>query len=263
MSNFDPLRYWERRLGEFDLSVVGYAGLGLGFNRWLYRLRRALFRRAVRCVRRDWQGLSVLDVGSGTGFYVSEWLRTGASVTGSDLTRASVERLSIYFPEQDFVQLDIADPPPFGPGSFDAVSAFDVLFHIVDDDRYRAALRNVSLILKDGGYVIFSENFVHGKTVRGGHVASRSLGEICGLLDDAGLEVVLRRPMFVLMNVPIDSRSRFLRMYWSVLERGVSRFPFLGGVAGAALYPLEFLLVSVRKEGPSTELMICRKRAAQ
>jgi hypothetical protein len=33
----------------------------------------------------------------------------------------------------------------------------------------------------------------------------------------------------------------------------------LGGILGAALYPLERRLVAHRKESPSTELMVCRK----
>jgi hypothetical protein len=35
----------------------------------------------------------------------------------------------------------------------------------------------------------------------------------------------------------------------------------LGVVVGAMLYPLELLLVARLQEGPSTELMICRRRS--
>lgn len=262
LDKFDPLRYWEQRIEQFDLAAVGYRSLGLQFNRWPYRLRRRLFRRAVRRLHEDWKGARVLDIGSGTGFYVSEWLRLGASVIGIDLTNAAVARLQGLFPEQTFIQGDVSDALPIAPASFDAVSAFDVLFHIVDDGRYRNAIRNISSALKDGGYVLFSENFVHSATVSAPHVASRPLRLINALLEEAGLEVVARRPMFVLMNAPVDSRSRVLWLYWSLLERVLARFPSLGSVIGALLYPLELLLIATRTEGPSTELMICRKHRA-
>lgn len=263
MDHFDPGQYWERRLEDPDLSAAGYQALGLAYNRWLYRLRRKLFLRELRRLRVDWNGRKVLDIGSGTGFYVSEWLRLGASVTASDLTRASVEQLAASFPGCSVIRLDITETPPFLPASFDAISAFDVLFHIVDDSRYHVALMNIASLLKEGGYLLFSENFVHGRTVRTMHQTSRSLCDVEVLLADARLEIVLRRPTFVLMNAPIDSRSRLLRAYWSLLESGLSRFPWLGGIVGAFLYPLEAMLVSVRKESPSTELMICRKLASR
>lgn len=264
MGEFDPTRYWEERLGTPDLSTVGYQGLGLPYNRWLYRLRLKLFLREARRLRHDWEGQRVLDVGSGTGFYVSAWLRLGASVTGSDLTNASVDELLKILPRESVRRFDIADPPPFEPASFDAISAFDVLFHIVDDVRYEAALGNMATMLKEGGYLFFSENFVRGKpSMKGIHHVSRPLHSIERLLAAADLEIVVRRPMFVLMNAPLDAHTWLLRSYWSVLERTLSRVPSLGGVVGGAMYPLESLLVRVCKESPTTELTVCRKLAAR
>lgn len=208
----------------------------------------------------DWNGKQVLDLGSGTGFYVSEWLRLGAEVTGSDLTRASVGALSTAFPGTEFVQWDISEPPPYARSSFHAVSAMDVLFHIVDDSRYRAALQNVAALLKDGGYFIWSDFLVHGPGVRTVHQVIRPLREVEDQLTACGLEIVLRRPMFVLMNTPVDSTSHALNLQWRVLEDLVARFPRLGNPAGAMLYPLDYLLVSFCREGPSTELVVCRKR---
>lgn len=260
-SDFDPALYWESRLQPFDLLAVGYEGLGLPYNRWLYRLRHACFQRIVRSVRRDWDRAEVLDIGSGTGFYVAEWRRLRASVTGSDLTRVAVKNLSRAFPENRFVQFDVTKDAPFEPESFDAISAIDMLFHIVDDDAYEAAFGNVASLLKAGGYFFLSENFLHGKTVRGTNQVSRSVDDVERALTSSGLELVVRRPMFVLMNAPIDSTSPLLLAYWRKLTSGLSRFPGAGGVVGASLYPLERLLVSTCKEGPSTEFAVCRKSA--
>lgn len=257
--DFDPALYWEDRLQRFDLAAVGYEGLGLPYNRWLYRMRHTVFQQVVRAVRPDWGTAQVLDIGSGTGFYVNEWRRLGASVTGSDLTRVAVENLSQAFPETRFAQFDVTKEPPFEPACFDAISAVDMLFHIVDDGLYEAACRNVASLLKTGGYFVFSENFLHGETVRGTNQVNRTLPEIERALSSAGLEFVLRRPMFVLMNAPIDSASPLLRAYWRKLTAGLSRFPGAGGIVGASLYPLERMLVSVCKESPSTEFAVYRR----
>src|ERR1700716_316355 len=87
--HFDPTRYWESRLSS-HLSVrgVGYLGYGVPFNRWMYRVRKNVFRRVLRDLSLTLPALDVLDVGAGTGFYVDLWRSAGAgSVTAFDLTR--------------------------------------------------------------------------------------------------------------------------------------------------------------------------------
>lgn len=261
---FDPQAYWEQRLQRFDLTAVGYSRIGMPYNRWLYRVRAAVFRRLLRGTGVDWRLARVLDVGSGTGFYVGEWLRVGvADLTGSDLSQVSVENLRRAFPDREFVRLDIAAEPPFPPESFDAVSAFDVLFHVVDDDGYRRALENISTLLRPGGLFLFSENLVHGPAVRLQHQVSRPVEEIEGLLDSAGFEVLRRRPMFVLMNAPVDSRNPLLRSTWKLREGVLSKWESFGVLLGAALFPLELALVAILHESPSTEIVLCRKRAGR
>jgi SAM-dependent methyltransferase len=260
---FDPSAFWERRLTEFDSVAVGYSSLGAPYNRWLYAVRSRVFRRLIKSVRSSWAAARVLDVGSGTGFYVSEWLNAGAThVVASDLTVLATQRLAERFPDVQSVRWDAADEPPFRRGSFDAISVFDVLFHIVDDERYRSALANIAALLRDGGYLFLSENFVHGRSSRLTHQVNRPLSEIEDALCAVGLEVVTRRPMFVLMNAPVDSTNRALHHFWSLLQRAVARYETAGQVLGALLFPLELVLVSVLPEGPSTEAMICRKSAS-
>lgn len=259
-SKFDPKQYWEQRLEPFDLAAVGYRDFGDSFNRWVYRVRRHVFRRTVRSLSHSWDGKRVLDVGSGTGFYVSEWLRTGASVTGSDLTHLSVERLTQAFPNAAFVQWDVSENTPFPPASFDAVSAFDVLFHIVDDSRYAAAFANIARVLRDDGYFLFSEALLHRQTVRVRHQASRPLAEVEALLQANHFELITRRPILVVMNPPIDSANRALHALWRVLDAALRRGATSGAVIGALLYPFELLLVSHLTESPTLEVIVCRKQ---
>jgi hypothetical protein len=61
------------------------------------------------------------------------------------------------------------------------------------------------------------------------------------------------------MNNPIDSRNALFKFYWKGLNYAV-RYGAIGGCAGAILYPLERLLTSTLREGPSTEIAIAQKR---
>jgi SAM-dependent methyltransferase len=271
---------------------VGYLRLGRRYNAWMYRVRGEVFDRILQGIgnresgigNREsgvgagggsysrlptpyslewWRGREVLDVGSGTGFYVDRWLRAGARVTGLDLTDVAVDELARSFPEARFVRADIgaADGIALDSASCDAASAMDVLFHIVDDAAYARAFVNIASVLKPGGWLLWSDNFLRHATERVTHQASRSLDESVRCVEAAGFEIVDRVPMFVLMNYPADTTSRLARWAWTAMVAPAALAEPIGGLVGAALYPLERALVRRMRESPSTELMVCRKRA--
>lgn len=266
MSDFDPAAYWERRLRRHaGLDGVGYIGLGGPYNNWLYRVRRRVFRRLMRGIDANLAAAEILDIGCGTGFYVERWKEQGATrITGIDLTEVAVERLRSRFPSDRFLRCDISDESaPTVLGRYDIISAFDVLFHIMDDERYARAMRNISTLLRPGGWLVFSENFHPRETVRFHHGVCRSAREIEGLVEGAGLSIVRRGPMFVLMNPPIDASKRFRNLLWNTCSLPVRANRRIGIVTGfllgGLLYPIELALTAVMKHGPSTSFAVCRK----
>jgi SAM-dependent methyltransferase len=265
MTAFDPRAYWEGRHAEhYGPESVGYAGLGVSYNVWMYRVRRHVVCREIRKARLEVSKCDVLDLGSGTGFYIELWSRLGAkSVTGSDFAPYAVASLQKQFPKHRFCELDItAGDLPSELGQFDLVSAFDILYHIVDDEKYSQAFRNVSALVRPGGHFLFSENLLPGERESNVHQVSRSCSEITQLLSDNGFEILRRAPVFFLMNRPIKSRSRMLRKTWNMVERVTAKHdrPYLGNWLGAALYPVEISSLAWMSRGPTTEMMICRRR---
>jgi SAM-dependent methyltransferase len=265
MTAFDPRTYWDGRHAEhFGPESVGYAGLGISYNIWMYRVREHVVCREVRHARLPMSQCDVLDVGSGTGFYVDLWARLGArSVTGCDFAPYAVAALRKQFPSRRFCELDITSAEvPDALGQFDVVSAFDILYHIVDDRKYAQAFRNVSALVRPGGFFVFSENFLPAGRESNVHQVSRSCEEITQLLSDNGFEILRRAPVFFLMNRPLKSRSRVLSTTWSMIERVTSKRdrPYLANWLGAALYPVEISTLKWMSTGPTTEMMICRRR---
>ena len=263
MDPFDPSKYWDTRLRRnFGLEGVGYARLGRRYNEWMYRVRARVFRRVAGPLPLRSPDTRVLDIGPGTGFYIEQWRRLGAGrITGADIAPVAVEELTRRFPDARFVQADIGAPLSAALGGpYDAVSAFDVLFHVVDDARFARALLNVAALLEPGGWFIFSDNFLHDRTIRVRHQVSRSLAEITAGLEAAGFEIVVRRPMFILMNHPGDTPSRWPEWAWKALVAPATVSEAAGFLIGAALYPLELGLTAVCRESPTTEIMVCRKR---
>lgn len=263
-NNFNPNNFWEHRLTKVKgLEGVGYSKLGQPFNNWGYKVRKKAFLNVIQDLHFDFKNADVLDIGSGTGFYIALWNALKAQkVSGVDITEVAVNNLKSIFPESDFLQLDIgADIEAYIPqlGKKDFISAMDVLFHIVDDKRFEKALMNIAALLKKGGYFIYSDNFLKDQTRRTQHQVSHTQEHLYYLFEKAGFELVQHKPFMVLSNYPVDSKNKLLHAYWFVLENTLALIKPLGHLFGALLYPIEVALLKAIKDSPSTEIVLLRK----
>lgn len=265
LNSNDAADYWENRLSKnYGLHGTGFMGLGLNYNTWMYKIRRQVLTRELRSLDIKFSEVSILDVGSGTGFYVDFWKQQGCrKLAGIDITDTAVEKLRIKYPEYRFFKGNIGGKldnlEDLLAYKFQVVSAFDVLFHIVDDEQYRMAFRNIHDLLEKGGTLMISENFVRMTPKRSSFQINRSADEIADIIVKAGFRIVRRSPFFVIMNAPIDTKNNFLQINWKILTKIIKKSEDLGNVVGAILYPLESMLTRLLAQGPSTELMICVK----
>ena len=137
---------------------------------------------------------SVLDIGCGSGFPIDSFFAgRGFSVTGIDPADEMIGlALRLRLENASFFRCGLFEFEPAAP--FDAVVAFDSLFHI-EPDRQAAIYPKVSAWLKPGGLFLFT----HGK--KEGSVTGTMFGEpfrysalsedsLRACLDGAGLEPV-------------------------------------------------------------------------
>ena len=256
--------YWEARLAaHYNLCGVGHESFGLSYNQWLYEVRAKIFARCLAKANIDAINTKVLDIGSGTGFYIDCWEKAGATIiTGSDITSVAVRNLHQIFARHQFVQLDISTTaalPISGP--FDCITAFDVLYHITDDAGFSRAMSNIHRLLAPHGWFVFSDNFIHKETVRGQHQASRSLQVIEGALGSAGFRCICRLPMFILMNSPVDTRRHWPLALWKSFMLPLQVYDTLGYLGGAFLASIDLILTKFLSESPTTEIMLCKRIA--
>ncbi len=261
---FDAASYWnERHDRTSGLHGVGYLGLG-GLNEWMYRVRKRVFRRVVKSTGVDVKGARILDVGTGTGFYLDRWRELGATdVTGADFSLTACERLRAEYPGTTIENLDIGtqDAATIEQlGKFDLISVMDVFYHLVDDAVYRRAFGNLERLLKPGGKLIFTENFLQStrRTGNDWHV-SRTLTEIEEHTQRSQLHLQSRRPWFIALNDPVDSAIPAHHRAWWVIRKLSEKIPGAGWAIGASLYPAEVLLTKVLKESPTTEIAVAQR----
>ncbi|MFO0726138.1 MAG: class I SAM-dependent methyltransferase [Myxococcota bacterium] len=263
MNDFDPARYWNDRHQRTEgLDGVGYLGLG-PFNDWMYRVRTRVFRRLLRPLMSKVQGARVLDVGSGTGFYLDLWTALGAGeVRGIDISEIAIQRLEGRYPGKVQV-LDLTqatDAQLSALGTFDFISVMDVLYHVVDDAAYAQAFANLARLLRPGGFLVFSENFLqHTSRQANAWQVSRERPVIEGLLRANGFLLRERRPWFIVMNNPLDSHNPALKAYWWGLQQAVRRSKILSQALGASLFPLEVALTKFLPESPTSEVALAER----
>ena len=101
----------------------------------------------------------VIDVGCGNGVLCAELANAGMSVVGCDTSESGIAIARANFPEVEFVQQSLYDPPgALGDRKFDAVIATEVIEHLYEPG---ALLRFASAVLKPGGHVILTTPY-HG-----------------------------------------------------------------------------------------------------
>ena len=144
---FDPEAYWDERLRRHwsDLQGVGCEGRSLAFNQFVYRSKTRTINRALRRLDIDLSTSSILDVGTGVGFWVDYFLAKGArKITGVDIAPTAIKLLKKQYEQSESRSVTLlcadvsnADFTSAVESSFDLVIAMDVLYHIIEDEKFR------------------------------------------------------------------------------------------------------------------------------
>lgn len=258
---FDPRSYWESRLNaKFDLTGVGFRRKSVAFNRWVYRVRTELMDGLLESNNWPPQGKDVLDIGCGTGYFIDYWLsRKAGSVTGIDIAEISIARLKEQFPQATFRLADLSDPDFHLDGTFDYITIFDVLFHIVDDPRFENAVANLARCCKPGSKVFITDLF--GKKTFAGvrHCRNRSLDVYLSAFSKQGFKLISKTPLFFTLLPPSGFSNAALRWGGILLWEGVTfltRWSFFGNIIGGFLYGTDSILRKIFNRGPGGYLAV-------
>jgi SAM-dependent methyltransferase len=266
--HYEPQEYWTRLHREGTLRSVGQSGLPVELNVWLYR---ALERNLRAFLRRygllDPVPRRVFEIGAGTGYWTPLWLGFGVEqVDGCDLAPEAVARLRERFPG-DYYLGDIAEEgviPADAP--YDLVTVFNVLLHIMDEDRFAAAARHVAAAVGPGGHLLLVEPALFLETsVRpikpGASSMARLLARYRDVFEASGLEFVAAAASTTVANNPIEhglpSIGRFI-WSWRTAVRNAKRGPRRANVVGRLLWLADGALMRTGV-APSGKLVLFRR----
>jgi SAM-dependent methyltransferase len=171
------------------------------------------------------QGLSVLDVGCGTGTTDRILMPRVKSLQGVDVSEEMLAHARVNVPQAQFTWYD-GEKLPFPDETFDAVMAICVLHHVPISRRLKLVSEMVRVTQPDGVVAIFEHNPMNPLT--------RHAVNSCELDYDA---VLLRsRETLELLREAAESEPRLCHYLFSplggpigrALDRGLHRLP-LGG----------------------------------
>jgi 2-polyprenyl-3-methyl-5-hydroxy-6-metoxy-1,4-benzoquinol methylase len=262
---YDPQSYWEQRLSpRLDISTVGHARLGYEYNYWLYQTRFHALDRMLRRLKVRPNDASVVDVGVGSGAYLPFWQKHGAKdIRGVDITSTSVSTLSRRYPELRFYQANICEDVSQIGAPASIVTAFDILFHVTDDEAFARAGANLAKLVAPGGSLIISDSFCDTALGPFYHEYHRSYDAYAQMLAANGMQVVLVAPIFFTMTTTMCGRdsARRLNAFTQACMNRVQRLnarrwtAWLNHVIGASLCLVDSTLASGRATGPSLKLL--------
>jgi len=243
--SYQPRTYWEQRLAHYGgLRATGHLEHGRYYNWWLYRAKVRALRRALKVAGVDVSGRSILDVGAGTGFFLSLYARWGAGrLAGVDISATTVRRLKDGFPTATVWETDIAKGVPTEE-QFDIVHAFDVMYHLPETD-FSAALGHLVQRCRPGGVLLLTDSFRRQQRPAP-HVTFRTLAQYREVFSDRCVDVVGIVPIFRFLN----------RRGW--LGRG-ARWQYVAAAVDA-FAPLYYLAdsVALNAETANLSLLTCR-----
>jgi 2-polyprenyl-3-methyl-5-hydroxy-6-metoxy-1,4-benzoquinol methylase len=277
--SFDPRQYWQERLEKHcDLEGVGCEGRSATMNQFVYRakaraMNRALSRLSLVLASSD---LSMLDIGAGIGFWIDYFLAKGIkSITAVDIAPAAVKFLEEKYcslETMNFVCADVGGDefPEVIRSRFGLVIAMDVLYHIIESEKFCNAISNIGRVLEPGGYLFLTDILSTSKEAISPqqHVHWRPLTAYKRELEKNSLDIVYLAPMYALLQSPVDASGIFGRLlnlfYYRITCRLTSRTASIPVVTQKAylspLYSLDSLMTFFPQFAVSVKLLVAQKR---
>jgi 2-polyprenyl-3-methyl-5-hydroxy-6-metoxy-1,4-benzoquinol methylase len=154
-----PAQYWESRAARFaridhGLPAICSYGMPLLYNRAIDLCQR----RALAPFLERYRGADVLDVGCGVGRWSLRLARRN-HVVGVDLSPTMIDVAREHAANAGHAaRFEVGDVTTLDLGAaFDVVLSVTVLQHVLADDLFEQAIRNLAAHLKPGGCMLLLE----------------------------------------------------------------------------------------------------------
>lgn len=222
--NYNAKKYWNTILEKsFDDAGVCWPKWPISYNRHLHRQQQKGFEKILRQHRISLCGKKVFEIGPGNGFWSGLLFSAGVSeYRGFDITKSSVEKLALRYPDFSFEECDFSEYRPLASEleTFDLAISVLVFLHITDNTKFEACIKNTASMLKPGVFFLVldavSRNELRGKQKKMAdgihfntayHNKVRYMDYYASVASNYGMELVGSYPAFNITQNAFDFRS--------------------------------------------------------
>lgn len=216
--DFDQVAYWRERHRKLRGDHRATGNISRSPEQILERkiIQAYFFSAVVRAILAEkrnperWlagSGRRVLDIGFGAGF-LGSLLAPDLPYAGYELSEIAMEDAARMCPAGRYSLRDIAREPA---EPAEIIIASEVLFHIVDDNDWRAALRNIAAGLPPDGLFLFTETFVERVESGPPHFRPRTRAMYEQALEAAGLRFLQPGELRLADSSVFNQHAPFLR----------------------------------------------------
>lgn len=254
--------FWEKRLNNnFNLSGVGHTGFSYNYNKWMYKIIKDGMDDILKI---NLKNKKILDIGSGTGFWIDYFLKKGAmDITGLDITSISINTLQKQYPTLRFYQEDISGKISLRM-NYDIIVAMAVLHHIIGDNDFENAIKNIRKLAKKGSLILIQDNFLkkYQPKKSGTHSYPRTYKEYKRVLEKNTIRIIKKVPIVFFLNPPYDINNNFVRnislFLWNRIMSIFAKNEFAGNIMGVILYCIDKIILKVVNDSISSEILVCK-----
>ena len=157
-AKLDDTQYWLKRHVSkgSTLASVGQKSYSDKANYYMYLPVRERYAALLDQLAFPPGRVRVLDAGGGQGIFLDMFLERGYDVTLADISPTAIESIKARYGAAVTARAcDLSDIPVDQP--YDIVHCFDVLYHILDDEKWAKILETFSRI--SSRYIILHERF--------------------------------------------------------------------------------------------------------
>lgn len=182
------LRYWDTRHAEVDeWRSGGNISYDSGTNAMIYSVRLVRLVEALGSVTSEAAPLRVLDAGCGRGFFARSMSAFGHLVDGIDASPNAI--MHCQEQEGDRERYAVSTLSEWVPSYlYDVVFSIDVLFHIMDDDEWRASVTNLAGLVRLGGRLLLADHSAEEDRVWSSYQKTRSRSRYLDVVTALGFQ---------------------------------------------------------------------------
>jgi len=188
----EAVDYWEgRHRAQGDLRSGGDVGLDEAANQIFYYTRLGRLLEIIGDRNSLNEPLFLLDAGCGKGLFARALVKCGFEVDGIDTSPTAIE----FSRANGLGRYEVSSLADWrSPILYDVVYAVDVLFHLIDDDDWRASLDNLASLVRIGGKLVITDERNEVRRQAGNYIVHRAFTEYIDALAVRGLSLREFRP---------------------------------------------------------------------